>query len=89
MALGADSADVLKLTLSGTARLTLRGLLIGGVIAFGLMKLMSSLLYNLVKLDFLTFVGCAAVLAAAALLASYLPAYRATKIDPLVALRQE
>ncbi len=89
MALGASSADVLKLTLSGTARLTVQGLLTGTVLAFGLMKLVSSLLYNLVKLDFMTFAACAGILAVSALLASYLPAYRATKIDPLVALRQE
>jgi putative ABC transport system permease protein len=89
MALGASSGDVLKLTLSGATRLTMGGLLIGGVIGFGLMKFMSSLLFNVVKLDLLTFVACAAVLGLAALAASYLPARRATKIDPLVALRQE
>lgn len=89
MALGADSADVLKLALSGITRSTIGGLLIGGIIAFCLMKFMSSLLYGLVKLDVLTFAGCAGLLALAALTASYLPARRATKIDPLVALRQE
>ncbi len=89
MALGAGSADVLKLTLSGTARLTLGGLLAGTVVALGLMRLVSSLLFNLVKLDAVTFLACATLLAFAALAASYLPAYRATRIDPLVALRQE
>ncbi len=89
MALGADFADVLKLTLSGTLRLTLRGLLIGTLLAFALMRFVSSLLFNLVKLDVMTFASCAVLLGLAALVASYLPAYRATRIDPLVALRQE
>ncbi len=89
MALGAGKRDVLTMTLRRTLRLTAAGLALGLPAAFGLMKLMSSLLYGIVKLDWTTFASCAAILAAAALLASYLPARRAAKIDPLVALRQE
>lgn len=89
MALGAQSSDVLKLTLAGTLRLTFQGLLMGALIAFGFMRFVSSMLYHVVQLDGTTFAACAVLLALAALLASYLPAYRATRIDPLIALRQE
>jgi putative ABC transport system permease protein len=89
MALGADAGDVLRMTFRRTARLTITGLLIGIPAALALSKLMSSLLYNIVKLDWTTFGSCVAMLGAVALLASYIPARRATKIDPIIALRQE
>lgn len=89
MALGANRGDVLRMTLARTLRLTAIGLAIGVPIAFALSKLMSSLLFNTVKLDWATFAGCTALLGLAALIASYVPARRATRIDPLVALRQE
>jgi len=89
MALGAGTRDVLTMTLRRTVLLTTAGLAIGLPVALALMGLMSSLLYGIIKLEWTTFAGCSAALAAVALLASYIPARRAAKIDPLVALRQE
>lgn len=89
MALGADAADVLRMTFWRTGRLMIGGFAIGIPAALALSKLMSSLLYNIVRLDWTTFAGCVVMLAAAALLASYIPARRATRIDPVIVLRQE
>ncbi len=89
IALGANTADVLGMTLRRTLRLTGTGLALGVPAAFALSKLMSSLLFNTVRLDWMTFAGCTAMLACTAFLASYFPALRASKIDPIVALRQE
>ncbi len=89
MALGANARDVLRLTLGRTLQLTALGLAIGLPAAFALMDFMHALLYGIVTLDWITFLACTVILAGAALLASYIPARRASKIDPLVALRQE
>lgn len=89
MALGAGTADVLRLVLGRGLRLTLGGLLIGLIGAVALTRFMSALLFGVTPTDPVTFVIVPAVLALVALAASYLPARRATRVDPLNALRYE
>ena len=89
LALGAERGDILKLILRQGFVLTLIGLGIGVSGAIGLTRYLSSLLYEVKPDDPLTFVLVTAILATAALLASYLPARRAMRVDPMVALRYE
>jgi putative ABC transport system permease protein len=87
--LGAQRRDLFQMVLGRGLRLTLIGIILGVAGAFGLTRLMSNLLFGVSATDPLTFVGVAVLLVIVALLASYIPARRATKIDPLVALRYE
>ncbi|HEV2490649.1 MAG TPA: ABC transporter permease [Candidatus Acidoferrales bacterium] len=89
MALGAQRGDVLRLVVGEAARLAGSGLAIGIVISLAATRLISSLLYNVTATDPLTFLIVAVVLSAVALLASYVPARRAMRVDPIVALRYE
>lgn len=89
MALGASRADVLKMTMNQSIRFIAAGLAFGIPLALLLSRLMSHVLFNVVVLDSSTFAIFAAVLVASGLLASYLPSRRATRIDPMVALRNE
>ena len=89
VALGATRSMVVNHVLSETMKLTLAGLVIGGLAALVLTRSISSMLFGVSSTDALTYLGVSFVLAGVALLASYLPARRAARIDPLVALRQE
>ena len=87
MALGAQSSDVLKLVIGQGLVLTLIGVGLGSLSALGLMRLMRTLLFGVTPADPLTFGAVALLLVSVALLACWLPARRAAKVDPLVALR--
>ena len=89
VALGAERYDVLRLVVGDGLRLTLVGIAAGSAAALGLTRLMTDLLYAVRPGDPLTFVAGAIILAATALLACYLPARRAARIDPMMALRHE
>ncbi|HEU0180063.1 MAG TPA: ABC transporter permease [Blastocatellia bacterium] len=89
LALGARPRDVFRLIVSQSLKLAALGLAIGLPVALALGRLMAGALFGVVALDPLTFVGFTLLLTGAALLAGYLPARRAMKVDPMVALRQE
>ncbi len=89
MALGAQTGDVVRLVSATGLRLALAGTLVGAVGAFALTRFLSGLLFGVSSADPLTFVAMAAALGVVTLLACYIPARRASKVDPLVALRYE
>src|SRR5262249_31640214 len=89
MALGAQTSDVLKQVIKQGMGLTLIGVAVGLAAAFALTRLMESLLFGVSATDALTFTLVSFLLAAIALLACYLPARKATKLDPMIALRCE
>jgi predicted permease len=89
MALGAQKSDVLGLIIHGGLRLTLLGVAIGLAGAFALTRYLSSLLYSVKATDPVTFLGIAVALIMVALLASWLPARHAARVDPMEALRTE
>jgi ABC-type antimicrobial peptide transport system permease subunit len=89
MALGADRSDVMKMITRQGMRLAAIGVGIGLVLALALAQVLSSLLIGVSGYDVPTFLLVPAMLGAVALIACYLPARRATKVDPLIALRYE
>ena len=89
MAMGAGQWDVVRLVTAQGAKLAAAGLGLGLVLSFALTRLLKSQLYGVTPTDPATFISLSLVLAAIALVASYLPARRASRIDPVVALRHE
>ena len=89
MALGARVPDVLRLVIGEAGRLTAIGVGLGLVGAWSLGRLMSAFLYGIVRVDLTSLVGVTLVLVAVALVAAWIPARRAARVDPLVALREE
>jgi ABC-type antimicrobial peptide transport system permease subunit len=89
MALGAGRRDVLRLVVGGSLRLALAGVALGLVAALAVTRAMTTLLFGVTATDPATFAVTAAALAVVAVLASLVPALRATRIDPIEALRAE
>jgi ABC-type antimicrobial peptide transport system permease subunit len=89
MTLGATRSQVLRLVVGQGAKLALLGMAIGVIVALGLTRFLSSMLFGVAPTNPLTFVVVTMILVAIAFLASYLPARRAMKVDPMVALRYQ
>jgi putative ABC transport system permease protein len=87
LAMGAQFGDVMKLVVRQGFALAAAGIAVGGVAAYALSRLMARFLFGVGASDPATFAGVAVLLAAVALIACYVPARRATRVDPLVALR--
>jgi ABC-type antimicrobial peptide transport system permease subunit len=89
MALGAQGGDVMFLVLGEGLRMSLLGVTAGLAGAFGLTRLMASQLFGVTALDPLTFIGVPILLTLVSLIACYVPARRAVRVDPLLALRSQ
>ncbi len=88
MALGAQRGDVLRLVLAQGGKISAAGILIGSAASLGLTRLMAKLLYSVSAVDPATFAVVAFVLALIAMVASYIPARRTLRVDPLIALAE-
>ena len=89
MALGAKTGDILRLVVGHGMKLTFAGIALGVIASLALTRVMSNLLFGITATDLPTFIGVSAVLTFVALLANYIPARRATRVNPVVALRYE
>jgi ABC-type antimicrobial peptide transport system permease subunit len=89
MAIGAQRSDVLRLVLGEAARMAAFGVIIGIGASLAITRLLSSLLFGISATDPLTYIGVAILLSVVALAASFVPAYRAMRVDPVTALRYE
>jgi putative ABC transport system permease protein len=89
VALGAQRGDVLRLVVGEGMKVAILGLAIGLPVAYALSRVMASMLFGIVVLEYQVLIGFLVVLAVIAFLSSYIPAHRATKVDPLTALRNE
>ena len=89
MALGAEAKTVRRMFVWQGAQVALLGVVVGALAAVGLTRYIQTLLFDVERLDVTAFAGMSAVMLAVALLASYIPARRASRVDPVVALRAE
>ena len=89
MAIGARPGDVMRMVLDEGGKLAIAGVALGSVVALAGARLIRGLLFNVSATDPVTFIAVAAGLLGVALVASYIPARRATRVDPMVALRYE
>jgi putative ABC transport system permease protein len=89
MALGATRADIMRLVVGNGMMLTLAGIVIGVLASWALTRVMTNLLFGITATDLPTFAAVSAVLATVALVANYIPARRATRVNPVIALRYE
>jgi putative ABC transport system permease protein len=89
MALGASRKDVMGLVLKQSVSLVSAGIVIGLGVAFGVTRLIASSLFGITAVDPVTFAGMSLLLIVVSLAASFIPARRATKVDPMIALRYE
>ena len=89
LALGAQRRDVTRLVMRQGLRLTVAGIVLGTVVAVGASRVLSTLLYGVTAGDPLTYMGVAALLGLVAAIAAHVPARRAARVDPMVALRAE
>jgi putative ABC transport system permease protein len=89
MALGAKPGDILRLVVGHGMKLTLAGIVIGVIASLALTRVMANLLFGVTATDLLTFVAVSAILTTVALIANYIPARRATRVNPVIALRYE
>jgi ABC-type antimicrobial peptide transport system permease subunit len=88
-ALGATGIDLVRVVVGGSMLLVAGGLLLGGFGAFGLNRLLATLLFNTSPTDPPTLLMVAAILAAVGMMACYIPAVRTTRVDPMTVLRSE
>lgn len=89
VALGATPREIMRLILGQALRLTCIGILIGAPVAVAVALVMKSAIYGVVELNYLILVGVAVLLGAVSVIAGYIPARRAMRVDPMVALRHE
>jgi putative ABC transport system permease protein len=89
MAVGAKAGDILAMVLGQTVRLTATGLAIGLLGAFAMSRAMVKVMFGMIALDFTTFAVFTSLLAGVAMLASYVPAQRAARVNPMITLRHE